>query len=81
MTKPFEKDIGGDIDQLIILTFEKFSKLSSIDEKVRDCVEVALEKEVDTIRTQQGKMRDFLLQVFTSFAGFADRCQMGYFCR
>ena len=30
---------------------------------MRDCVEVALEKEVDTIRTQQGKMRDFLLQV------------------
>ena len=26
-------------------------------------MEVALEKEVDTIRTQQGKMRDFLLQV------------------
>ena len=30
---------------------------------MRDCVEVALEKEVDTIRTQQGKMRNFLLQV------------------
>ena len=30
-------------------------------------MEVALEKEVDTIRTQQGKMRDFLLQVFTIF--------------
>ena len=26
-------------------------------------MEVALEKEVDTIRAQQGKMREFLLQV------------------
>ena len=32
-------------------------------DRVRDCVEVALEREVDTIRAQQGKMRDFLLQV------------------
>ena len=36
---------------------------------MRDCVEVALEKEVDTIRTQQGKMRNFLLQVFIIYAG------------
>ena len=28
-------------------------------------MEVALEKEVDTIRAQQGKMRDFLLQVIS----------------
>ena len=34
-----------------------------VTSQVRDCVEVALEKEVDTIRAQQGKMREFLLQV------------------
>ena len=32
-------------------------------DRVRDVVEVSLEKEVDTIRTQQGKMRDYLVQV------------------
>ena len=36
-----------------------------ITSQVRDCVEVALEKEVDAIRAQQGKMRDFLLQVIS----------------
>ena len=32
-------------------------------DRVRDQVEVTLEKEVDIIRTQQGKMRDLLVQV------------------
>lgn len=32
-------------------------------DRVRDSVEVSLEKEVDMIRIQQGKMRDFLVQV------------------
>ena len=32
-------------------------------DRVRDVVEVSLEKEVDTIRAQQGKMRDYLVQV------------------
>ena len=32
-------------------------------DRVRDVVEVSLEKEVDTIRSQQGKMRDYLVQV------------------
>ena len=32
-------------------------------DRVRDVVEVSLEKEVDTIRTEQGKMRDHLVQV------------------
>ena len=36
-----------------------------VTSQVRDCVEVALEKEVDTIRAQQGKMREFLLQVIS----------------
>ena len=32
-------------------------------DRVRDMVEVSLEKEVDTIRSQQGRMRDLLVQV------------------
>ena len=32
-------------------------------DRVRDQVEVSLEKEVDVIRSQQGKMRDLLVQV------------------
>ena len=32
-------------------------------DRVRDVVEVGLEKEVDTIRSQQGKMREYLVQV------------------